>query len=91
MKIEIGKAQECKTICPYCDYNMDRVSSVNNQAQPSPGDVTVCIQCAQVAIFCDDLSLRKTTKEEDRQFRSHPYLLKLQEAIKKVDRKKDVK
>lgn len=57
-----------KTVCPYCDAKLDRSSgmSPNNPAQrdPAPGDVSVCINCGEIAVFDGDMAMAKPSEEE---------------------------
>lgn len=50
--------------CPYCHNPLSAVGQLDNGAKPFPGDFSVCITCAGVLVFCDDLTVRKPTQEE---------------------------
>jgi hypothetical protein len=45
--------------CPYCETRLDAATNLAKVIMPKPGDISVCIQCAQILIFADDLTLRK--------------------------------
>jgi hypothetical protein len=46
--------------CPYCQHKLElaTASPRNRHATPKPNDVTVCIECASVLVFTDDLNVR---------------------------------
>lgn len=51
--------------CPYCGTAHDCSTAVaNDKLRPSSGDVSICAQCAGLALFDDDLQLRKPTEKE---------------------------
>lgn len=50
--------------CPYCGYRLVAASRFEEVVTPRPGDISVCISCAQVIQFGYDLTLRKLTKAE---------------------------
>jgi hypothetical protein len=43
--------------CPTCRYEMDAATAVFAAVRPKPGDVTVCINCAALLQFANDMSL----------------------------------
>lgn len=48
--------------CPYCDYLVNGIGELNkNTDPPEPGDFTICIRCASIAVFgpLPDLRMRK--------------------------------
>lgn len=49
--------------CPYCGRHHDLHSSREN-IKPTPGDISLCIGCSEIAVFTDDLQLRKPTEAE---------------------------
>lgn len=53
--------------CPECGYAMDAHTSANPNepnATPSPGDYTVCIECAAILLFTPEMKMRTTTLRE---------------------------
>ena len=55
--------------CPECGYVMDAASVADGAPRrPEPGDVTLCIKCAAVAVFDDALHLRKPARSEWRKY-----------------------
>jgi len=51
-------------MCLRCGHVYDRASNFENDHRPSPGDFCVCIRCAYVMAFNDDLTLRHLTIRE---------------------------
>jgi hypothetical protein len=61
------KEIEARTVCPSCGHEHEFCSPVTGDRLPKDGDVSVCIDCLAVNIFCNSqgtLSLRKPTPEE---------------------------
>lgn len=50
--------------CPYCGTQLDAATKLDRAIMPKPGDISVCIKCAQVLVFADDLMLRKPKPDE---------------------------
>jgi hypothetical protein len=50
--------------CPTCKYEMDQATNVYGGGVPDKGAFSVCLNCGQLLIFSDDLTLRKPTLEE---------------------------
>ena len=75
--------------CPVCGYRVE-AASTPHQTTPSPGDITVCMACASVSRFDDDLRLRTMTQREI--FDLHPdnqdEILLVQRGIRMLDRRK---
>jgi hypothetical protein len=69
--------------CPYCAYELDAASTVPGvpDASPNSGDVTICIACAGVMIFQQDLSVRKPTEVELAVVLADPDVLQLIKVI----------
>lgn len=68
MKKNIGHEHTC----PYCLSVHDATSAIGSSAEPSPGDISLCITCCEYSFFDDDLSLRKPTSEEEVKLRNSP-------------------
>lgn len=55
----LGKA------CPSCSYIHDALTDARGGVEkPSPGDYTVCLNCAALLTFQDDLSIKLMSEEE---------------------------
>ncbi len=50
--------------CPICNHKIDAHSDPYGSAKPKPGDVTVCLYCANVFVFTEALYLRDPAPEE---------------------------
>jgi len=51
--------------CLRCGHRLDAVSTIEDKfSAPSPGDVTVCINCGLPMIFDDKFKLRRPTQAE---------------------------
>ena len=70
--------------CPECNKKLDAATGVDHDSRPEPNDVTVCLYCATVLQFNDDLTLRSTTDAERFQLLvDNPALFKAVDAIQK--------
>lgn len=52
------------TVCPECADPLDAASAAEGDHVPTPGDVSICLNCAWVGIFTDELTLRPSTLAE---------------------------
>lgn len=52
--------------CPHCNASVDIGEALENDddALPGNGDITVCDNCGNIAVFNDELMLRKPTSNE---------------------------
>lgn len=52
--------------CPVCHHKLDAASNAgpDDDTPPGPGDFTVCINCASVLVFSDDMTLRRPEAED---------------------------
>lgn len=48
-----------ETFCPFCDAYLDSATELGSKRRPSPGDLSVCLYCAEVLIFGATKNLRK--------------------------------
>lgn len=51
--------------CLYCGHTFDKHDDLKTERKPELGDFSVCIECGSVHVFNDNLTIRKTTSEED--------------------------
>jgi serine protease inhibitor ecotin len=56
----------------------------NPDAKPDPGDVTICIQCAQLLVFTGDLTLRAAKPGE---IEMTPEIWRAQQLVRRLDRR----
>ena len=47
--------------CPSCNYQMDAATSLEGDHTPTPGDLSVCLNCGELLIFTDALQVDKLT------------------------------
>lgn len=74
--------------CPYCDKMLDAADSYRDGITPKPGDVTVCIYCAQASFFTTTLHLRRPeTGELEKAVKSNPQLSLIMEIVRGLDRR----
>ncbi len=53
-----------ETGCPVCCNKLDAATAMHEPAEPTPGDLTVCIYCASFLQFTDDLDVRPLTESQ---------------------------
>jgi hypothetical protein len=82
--------------CPYCDNLLDMASGTDKDdpRQPSPGDASVCLHCAQVLIFDPLLTLRKPLPGElETKYQEAPgiesHLRRVQRLVRTTDRRSE--
>lgn len=69
--------------CPYCGYLFYQASTLEG-GSPQPGDLLLCLRCAQWLTFTGNLKIRPLTAQEERQLPEKARLY--QRAMKEVDR-----
>jgi hypothetical protein len=51
--------------CPACGHPLNAATGIDDpSARPSPGDVSICWECAAVLAFTEDLSVRLMSNAE---------------------------
>jgi hypothetical protein len=59
---DVGVTRTKPTLCPYCGYLADSLGTTDGSpGAPSPGDISICLNCAEVQVIADDMTLRKAT------------------------------
>ena len=54
-----------ESVCPTCGNKQNCVVECTKEdGPPVPGDIVLCSCCGTTLIFCDDLAVRRLTKEE---------------------------
>lgn len=87
----IGKLRDTATTpcrCPWCGHRIDAAMAgdpAEPDVTPKPGDVSVCISCAQMLVFTDNLTLRASMPGE---IPMTPGLRRAQQAVRMLDRRK---
>lgn len=60
MNEELDNGWRKDSVCPYCSYKVDSGFLPNDpKAIPRAGDLTLCIQCAEVSQFDEALEMHK--------------------------------
>lgn len=49
--------------CPNCGHTLNGATSIGHEQDPTPGDLTVCIDCASPLEFTPELGLRRIDLE----------------------------
>jgi len=62
MTEELFTTEVTKGACPYCGYIIEAATG-NGPRPPKRGDVSVCIECLNVVMFNDDLTIVKPDPE----------------------------
>jgi hypothetical protein len=57
------KATHRITLCPHCTCTLNMHGSMSHEAPPSPGDVTICINCGEPCEFAENMTLKVPSKE----------------------------
>ena|SRR5215475_3050202 len=75
-----------KQPCPWCGYNLDAVTNAEPgiKGKPDPGDVSVCISCAQPTVLNDQGQWAKLSQAE--MYALHPDTLKILTRTMKIIR-----
>lgn len=71
--------------CTNCGKQLDGATSVDCDAPPDPGDMTVCIYCGHLMAFNEDLQLRDLTPAEQINVAGDERILAIQGARKKTE------
>lgn len=64
--------------CPFCDYKVTAATEALGDHRPSSGDFSICLNCGAIAVFQDDLKLRRPTEKEAREIRQDKEILEMQ-------------
>jgi hypothetical protein len=77
---------EEKTPCPSCGYGFDVSSAIDGSGvAPTEGDVTICIQCAEIAVFTEEgRGLRVPTVTERAEALTNPEVIMAMFAVRMV-------
>lgn len=50
--------------CSGCGYEMDRATAFRHDASPTPGDLTMCLECGLLHTFTEELTLKALSAAE---------------------------
>ncbi len=73
--------------CSACGTILDVSRRIDDDAVPTPGDVSVCFYCGHVTLFDHDLSLRELSAEEAARWADDPEIAKAVRFAKAARRK----
>jgi hypothetical protein len=85
-KVEAGTIVDIKTtrtpinMCLSCGYVIDAASNHKGRA-PHPGAIAICLKCAHIMIFNNELKLRELTDNEVVEIAGHPEMLQMMKAL----------
>jgi len=71
--------------CAHCGHDLDRATT-SGGLRPTPGSFSVCIACAHVAIFDDQLRRRETTAAEAKQLLANTELQQMLQLVREMIR-----
>lgn len=80
MRLNEKKKTKVNT-CLRCESKLDGASGINQAHIPTPGSISICIYCGNIAIFGDDMQLCPMTQEEKLEIEQLPEIRKVKEAI----------
>jgi hypothetical protein len=63
--------------CPFCGHRCNRCATTDD-APPKPGDISLCLRCAEVSVFDRELRLRRASPRELTRLKSDPDWLKVE-------------
>lgn len=70
------KTTKMLMLCPWCGRSMDRMSSVNADAVPEEGDVSLCFGCGEWCVVDNGMHLRKPNDKEFEEIGTDPDCMK---------------
>lgn len=74
--------------CPSCSIAMDAVSSFEGTGCPDPGDITICIRCAAVGVFTEDMGVRLPSADEKAVYMADPNVQRAVSAVLEVNQRR---
>jgi hypothetical protein len=66
--------------CTNCGKALDRAAGIDNDAQPEPGDASICIECGHLMVWDENLELRDPTDKEIYELAGDPRIIAAQRA-----------
>lgn len=58
--------------CPYCGYEMDSSAGAFQDSEPKEGDVSLCISCAGILVFNEQLQAVQPSQKEAEEIAAMP-------------------
>jgi hypothetical protein len=76
-----------ETRCPWCEYRIDGATDLADERGPEPGDLSICIACASLLKFDQDLTPQKVSEDERRQImKDDPELAEIADHLQSITR-----
>ena len=73
---------ELHVLCPFCGtYHNAATDTDFGGSMPCPGDIAVCFDCTAVAVYDDDLRLRRPTDAESAEIKRDPEISRARFAV----------
>lgn len=82
MKAAESDIEPC--VCPNCGAEQTKGLAVNGSRAPRPGDVSLCAECVEFAVFDEKMQLRKPTEHEAALLRADPLSQRSQTALRRA-------
>ena len=74
-KPAVGATKTHVHACPHCGCKLDSVSVLYEaEAAPSPGDVSICVECGKAMVFTANGTRKPTPEEQQRIFKDRPFV-----------------
>ena len=64
MKMTVVNAPTRDLACPGCEAPLTGAAHPDSDEQPRPGDLSICIYCAELLQFTDTLGLKRLSDDE---------------------------
>lgn len=72
-------------LCPWCGAHEDCHDNIDPAAMPTADDISVCWGCKRIGVYettaTGELTLRRATADEAREFREHPHFVAVMQAV----------
>ena len=75
--------------CPNCGKRLDSAMSTEGDRKPSPGDITICMDCRHLCAFAEDMGLRELTDDEVVAVAGDKRVLRAMKALSDLERSKE--
>lgn len=76
--------------CPRCGYEHDQQECLTSpKATPRPGDLTVCIRCAELLVFDGQGGVRQPTDGERAEYEPEVQIAELRRAIQIINQRRN--
>src|SRR5262249_12671082 len=93
-KLKLAKSERIQgQACLRCGAVNDAATGIvdkqaRNKLLPKPGDITLCLYCAHVMRFADDMSFRSLTADEQRMLANDPRFQATKDVLTKYQKER---